>query len=86
MKEFICRLSEELHETLRKDAFENRVSMSELIRTALEEKYQIKTRIIHRKKVLKSHKNKAIDPITLLSEASLKEVWDNPEDDVYNDL
>jgi hypothetical protein len=43
MKEFICRLSEELHD-------------------------------------------KAIDPITLLSEESLKEVWDNPSDDCYNDL
>ncbi len=86
MKEFICRLSEELHETLRKDAFENRVSMSELIRTALEEKYQIKTRSNRRKKVLKSHGKKAIDPITLLSEESLKEVWDNPSDDCYNDL
>ena len=86
MKEFICRLSEELHETLRKDAFENRVSMSELIRTALEEKYQIKTRINPRKKVVKSYKHKAIDPVTLLSEESLKEVWDNPSDDCYNDL
>jgi Arc/MetJ-type ribon-helix-helix transcriptional regulator len=86
MKEFICRLSEELHETLRKDAFENRVSMSELIRTALEEKYQIKNRISHRKQNLKRQKVKSIDPITLLSEASLREVWDNPLDDCYNDL
>ncbi|HOI25632.1 MAG TPA: hypothetical protein PK581_08630 [Caldisericia bacterium] len=30
--------------------------------------------------------HKAIDPITLLSEESLKEVWDNPSDDCYNDL
>ncbi|HOI25625.1 MAG TPA: hypothetical protein PK581_08595 [Caldisericia bacterium] len=29
---------------------------------------------------------KAIDPITLLSEESLKEVWDNLSDDCYNDL
>jgi len=30
--------------------------------------------------------DKDIDPITLLSEESLKEVWDNPSDDCYNDL
>jgi hypothetical protein len=86
MKEFICRLSEELHETLRKDAFENRVSMSELIRSALEEKYQIKNRINHKKPNSKRQKLRSVDPVTLLSEASLREVWDNPSDDCYNDL
>lgn len=30
--------------------------------------------------------DKTIDPISLLSEESLKEVWDNPSDDCYNDL
>ena len=34
----------------------------------------------------KSQKAKFVDSVTLLSEASLKEVWDNPSDDCYNDL
>jgi hypothetical protein len=40
MKQVICRLSDELHEKLRKRAFEERTSMAELIRKALKEEFQ----------------------------------------------
>ena len=39
MKQIPCRISDELHEKLRKIAFEERTSIAELIRKALNEKY-----------------------------------------------
>jgi len=38
VKPIICRLPEELYEKLRKRAFEEKVSMAEIIRRALEER------------------------------------------------
>jgi predicted DNA-binding protein len=43
MKPMICRLPEELYERLRKRAFEEKVSMAEIIRRALEEKVPSET-------------------------------------------
>ena len=39
-----------------------------------------------KKQKSKRQKDKSVDNVTLLSEASLREVWDNPSDDCYNDL
>ena len=45
MKPIICRLPDELHEELRRRAFEERVSMAKLVRSTLEEKYRSKSRL-----------------------------------------
>jgi hypothetical protein len=67
MKQVICRLSDELHEKLRKRAFEERTSMAELIRKALKEEFQ--------------------EPkLSVLSEPSLRKIWDNPADEAYDRL
>jgi len=70
MKQTICRLSDELHEELRRRSFEERVSIAELIRRALEERYR----------------RKGGPGISALSEPSLMKIWDNPEDAAYDDL
>jgi hypothetical protein len=41
---------------------------------------------ICRQKVLREKIVKPVDPITLLSEVTLIEVWDNPSDDCYNEV
>jgi len=69
MKQIACRLSNELHEELRRRAFEERVSIAELIRRALEERYP----------------RKAEPRISALSEPSLMKIWDNSEDAAYDD-
>ena len=68
MKSIVCRLPEELHEELRRRAFEERISMAKLIRSALEEKYH------------------GEPGLSLLSEPSLRKIWDNSEDAVYDEL
>lgn len=70
MKQVICRLSDELHEELRRRAFEERLSIAELIRRALAEKYQ----------------RKREPGISALSEPSLMKIWDNPEDAAYDEF
>ena len=70
MKQIACRLSDELHEELRRRAFEERVSIAKLIRRALEERYQ----------------RRAEPKISTFSEPSLMKIWDNPEDAAYDDL
>jgi hypothetical protein len=70
MKQVICRLSDELHEELRRRSFEGKVSIAELIRRALKEKYQ----------------GKEEPRMSTLSEPSLMKIWDNAEDAAYDDL
>ena len=70
MKQVICRLSDELHEELKRTSFAERVSIAELVRKALEERYQ----------------RKEEPGILALSEQSLMKIWDNPEDAAYDDL
>jgi hypothetical protein len=70
MKQIVCRLSDELHEELRSRSFKERVSIAELIRRALEERYQ----------------KKGEPRISAFSEPSLMKIWDNPEDAAYDDL
>ena len=70
MKQIACRLSDELHEELRRRSFEERVSIANLIRRALEERYQ----------------REEEPKISTFSEPSLMKIWDTTEDAAYDDL
>lgn len=93
MKDFICRMPDDVHEKLRDLSFRFNISMSEIVRNVLDDycKKQpesIIQKAAENKNIKKTRKSKQDLKLSLLAltEPLLKKIWDNPEDDVYNDL
>jgi predicted DNA-binding protein len=93
MKDFICRMPEEVHEKLRELSYHFNISMSEIVRSILDDycKKQpesIIQKAVENKSQKKTRKSKHALEFSLLAltEPLLKKIWDNPEDDVYNDI
>jgi hypothetical protein len=89
MKDFVCRMPDEIHDKIREISYNNNASMSEIIRTILIDYCDKKPdSIIKKIKENKANKKKRKSSSNFykLTEPLLMKVWDNSEDDAYNDI
>jgi len=88
MKEFVCRFPDEIHEKLREESFLRKKSMADIVREAMHDYCQNKATkpISNTTHVSPTKKNPSTISITQLSASCLQKIWDNEEDDFFNDL
>ena len=89
MKDFVCRMPDEIHSKIREISYKNKASMSEIIRTILIDYCEKKPDSIMNKikeNKAKGKKRKSSSSFYKLTEPLLMKVLDNSEDDIYNDI
>lgn len=79
MKDFMCRLPEDIHKDLKKMSFFTNESMSLIVRKALDAYLRSNLQKVTEEDCCASQFYGSIEPI-------LSKIWDNPDDDIYNDL
>ncbi|MCE5224182.1 hypothetical protein LLG10_08425 [bacterium] len=88
MKEFVCRFPDDIHEKLREESFLRKKSMADIVREAMHDYCQNKAAkpIPSTINASPTKKNPLTASITQLSTSCLQKIWDNEEDDFFNDL
>ena len=88
MKEFVCRFSDDIHNKLREESFLRKKSMADIVREAMHDYCQQKAKnpLITDTKITTGKKKQSAKPFLQLTESCLHKIWDNEEDDFFNDL
>lgn len=88
MKEFVCRFSDDIHDKLREESFLRKKSMADIVREAMHDYCQNKAKnpLQIEPKTTPGKKKPSARPFLQLSESCLHKIWDNEEDDFFNDL
>jgi|GEM_PF-7061486 len=88
MKEFMCRFSDDIHEKLREESFLRKKSMADIVREAMHDYCQNKAKypLPQGLKPVQKKSKQPIRPLLQISEPCLQKIWDNEEDEFFNDL
>lgn len=88
MKEFICRFSDDVHDKLREEAFLRKKSMADIVREAMHDYCQHKATnpLKSNSQILTNQRKRTAKPFLQITESCLHKIWDNEEDDFFNDL